>query len=217
MTEVSDPGHLCVLTQSTMNPRADRAADTRARIVSAARSLFREHGFAATAVDQIASRAGVAKGTVFLHAGSKERLLLLVYEADLGYAVERALSSADVNAPLPRALAGLFGILFRLFEEDVALARDFVKEQSGLRVGDAFLRPVTMRLLVGLEIAIQMRQRRGEVARDVDPAQAARVTHALYSDVLARWLSGELPEPSVRDAELAASMDLLWRGLLTTG
>jgi AcrR family transcriptional regulator len=197
-----------------MAVRIDRSLETRARIISAARSLFREHGFGATTTDQIASRASVAKGTVFLHAGSKERLLLLVFEADLGYAVERALASVDVNAPLPRALAGVFGFFFQLYEEDVPLARQFVKEQAALQVGDAALMGITTRLLVGLEIVIQMRQRRGEVATDVDAAQAARTTFGLYYAVLLGWLGGWLPDAPSRDAELGASLDLLWRGLL---
>jgi AcrR family transcriptional regulator len=196
-----------------MAARADRSIETRSRIVSAARSLFREHGFASTTTDQIASRAGVAKGTVFLHAGSKERLLLLVYEADLGYAVERALGSADVNASLPQALAGVFLSLFRLYEEDTALAREFVREQNGLRVGDAAVRAVTQRLLVGLEMMIQVRQRRGELEPGVEIARAARATYALYQSVLVGWLGGWLPDPSERDTELLGSLELLWRGL----
>jgi TetR/AcrR family transcriptional regulator, cholesterol catabolism regulator len=198
-----------------MAKRSERTEETRARVVSAARSLFREHGFSATRVDQIASRAGVAKGTVFLHAGSKERLLLMVYGADLAYAAERALAAVDLNAPLPRALGGLFSVFFRLYEEDVELARQFVKEQASLHTRDHQLRGITTRLLVGLEVVIQVRQRRGEVAADVDVPQAARTTFAVYHAVLLEWLGGWLPDPAARDAELSASLALLWRGLLT--
>jgi NADH:ubiquinone reductase (H+-translocating) len=194
--------------------RSDRSAETRGRIISAARSLFREHGFASTTTDQIASRAGVAKGTVFLHAGSKERLLLLVYEADLSYAVDRALASADVTAPLPRALAGVFGFFFRLYEEDVALAREFVKEQAFVRATDHSLVALNTKLLIGLEIMIQVRQRRGEVWADVEAAQAARTTFGLYYATLLAWLGGWLPDAATRDAELTSSLELLWRGLL---
>lgn len=196
-----------------MASRAEKAEETRARVVSAARSLFREHGFAATTVDQVASRAGVGKGTVFLHAGSKERLLVMTYQVDLGFAVDRALGSADVNAPLPRALAGIFISFFRLYEEDVALAREFIREQAFLQVQDHALRTVTTRLMVGLEMMIHARQRRGEVAGEVDAARAARTAFGLYYAILMAWLGGWLPDAETRDAELLAALELLWRGL----
>lgn len=195
--------------------RAERADETRGRIVSAARSLFREHGFDATRTEQIASRAGVAKGTVFLHAGSKERLLLLVFETDLGYAVDRALASEDVTAPLPRALARVFEVFFRLYGEDVELARRFVKEQAVLQPGEHPLTRVTGRFMVGLESLIRVRQRRGEVAADVDGTAAARACFGLYYAVLLGWLGGWIPDPAARDRELTGALELFWRGLLT--
>jgi AcrR family transcriptional regulator len=200
----------------SMAARTERSEETRARILSAARGLFRELGFAATTAERIASRAGVAKGTVFLHGVSKERLLLLVYEADLSFAAERALASVDQNAPLPRALAGLFGFLFRLYEEDIPLARQLVREQVALQVADHARMGTATRVLVGLEIVIQVRQRRGEVAPWVDPPLAARTSFGLYHAALHGWLGGWLPDPAARDAELLAGLELLWRGLLLT-
>lgn len=65
--------------------RAQRAAQTRARIAVAARDLFAEHGFAGTTVAGIAERAGVAVPTVYATYGSKGaivRALLTQFEAD---------------------------------------------------------------------------------------------------------------------------------------
>jgi AcrR family transcriptional regulator len=49
-------------------------------IVDVAMSHFAAHGFRGTRVEDIASEVGVAKGTVFLHFGSKEGLFLAAYE-----------------------------------------------------------------------------------------------------------------------------------------
>ncbi|WP_067690753.1 TetR/AcrR family transcriptional regulator [Nocardia jejuensis] len=57
--------------------RAARAADTRTRILDAARELFTTRGFTATTVTDIADRAGVAGATVH-GAGTKGTLLLEV-------------------------------------------------------------------------------------------------------------------------------------------
>ncbi len=54
--------------------RARRAAERRAAIMDAALHLFSKQGFAATRVEDIARRARVAKGTVYLNFQDKEAL-----------------------------------------------------------------------------------------------------------------------------------------------
>lgn len=54
--------------------RAERAAERRAAIVQAAMDEFIARGFAATRLDDIAKRAGVAKGTIYLHFRDKESM-----------------------------------------------------------------------------------------------------------------------------------------------
>jgi AcrR family transcriptional regulator len=55
------------------------APDRRDRIVDVAMRHFAERGYRGTRVEDVASEAGVAKGTVFLDFGSKEGLFLAVY------------------------------------------------------------------------------------------------------------------------------------------
>src|SRR5947199_7029748 len=54
--------------------RAARAEERRAAIVDAAMEEFIARGFAATRLDDIAKRAGVAKGTIYLHFKDKESM-----------------------------------------------------------------------------------------------------------------------------------------------
>ncbi len=56
------------------------AAASRAAILAAAREVFAGRGFHGAGVEQIARKAGVAKGTVFLHFKSKENLLFSMVE-----------------------------------------------------------------------------------------------------------------------------------------
>jgi AcrR family transcriptional regulator len=49
-------------------------------IVEVAMRHFAEHGYRGARVEDIAGEVGVAKGTVFLHFGSKEGLFLAAYE-----------------------------------------------------------------------------------------------------------------------------------------
>lgn len=57
------------------SPRWERrAADRPGEIVAAALGLFAERGFAATRLEDVARRAGVSKGTIYLYFESKEDL-----------------------------------------------------------------------------------------------------------------------------------------------
>src|SRR3954468_18062063 len=55
--------------------RAERARQTRRRIIDSAATLFLEHGYGPTTLDQVAERAGVAVQTVYFHFGNKATLL----------------------------------------------------------------------------------------------------------------------------------------------
>ena len=58
-----------------MSKRATAVAQTRQRIVDAARELHREQGIAATSWDDVAARAGVGVGTVYRHFPSLDELI----------------------------------------------------------------------------------------------------------------------------------------------
>jgi AcrR family transcriptional regulator len=75
--------------------RAEKAAGRRDAIVAAALEEFAQRGYAATRLDDIARRAGVAKGTIYLHFKDKEALFLELLRAELGSRVSR------LDGPLP--------------------------------------------------------------------------------------------------------------------
>lgn len=56
-------------------PRWERRKESRpAELLAAALDLFVERGYAATRLDEVAARAGVSKGTLYLYFDSKEEL-----------------------------------------------------------------------------------------------------------------------------------------------
>ena len=85
-----------------MNPavpkRWERRKEARpAEIVAAALQLFSDRGFAATRLDDVATVAGVSKGTVYLYFESKEAMFKSLVRESVGNALTAA--SAGV-APL---------------------------------------------------------------------------------------------------------------------
>src|SRR5687767_11794185 len=61
--------------QRSGNPRTKPAAQRRRDLLDAGLAVFLERGVAASTLDHVTQRAGVAKGTFYLHFGSKEHLL----------------------------------------------------------------------------------------------------------------------------------------------
>jgi AcrR family transcriptional regulator len=61
--------------------REQSTAQTRLRVIAAAQQLFRERGYAATSLEQIAVAAGVTKGAIYGHFATKEDLLLSAIES----------------------------------------------------------------------------------------------------------------------------------------
>ena len=64
--------------QPTPAKRARRKEARPGELLEAALALFVEKGFAATRVEEVAARAGVSKGTLFLYFPSKEELFKAV-------------------------------------------------------------------------------------------------------------------------------------------
>jgi TetR/AcrR family transcriptional regulator len=70
------------LTEAT--PKRERRKEARpGELLDAALDLFVEKGFSATRVDEVAARAGVSKGTLFLYFQSKEDLFKAVVRENI--------------------------------------------------------------------------------------------------------------------------------------
>ncbi|WP_369229198.1 ScbR family autoregulator-binding transcription factor [Streptomyces sp. R21] len=63
--------------------RQERAVRTRRAVIEAAAAVFAERGYAAATIAEILERAGVTKGALYFHFGSKESLARGVIEAQI--------------------------------------------------------------------------------------------------------------------------------------
>ncbi|MFE7135305.1 TetR/AcrR family transcriptional regulator [Streptomyces sp. NPDC057638] len=75
-----------------------RRRATRAKLYEAAVTLIAEQGFSATTVDEIAERAGVAKGTVYYNFKSKTELFEELLRYGVGLLTASLQSAADETA-----------------------------------------------------------------------------------------------------------------------
>jgi AcrR family transcriptional regulator len=76
-----------------------RKAARPAEILAAALDLFAEKGFAGTRMDEVAERAGVTKGTVYLYFKTKDELFKAMVRAELLPNIERLEAAAEADVP----------------------------------------------------------------------------------------------------------------------
>jgi AcrR family transcriptional regulator len=80
--------------------RERQAEATRQLLVSVARELFAERGYAATPVEEIIQRAGVARGALYHHFAGKDALFRAVYD-DVQAEITSRVVAAAVAGPEP--------------------------------------------------------------------------------------------------------------------
>jgi AcrR family transcriptional regulator len=185
------------------------------RIRRAARELFARRGFEATTAREIAARARVATGTLFLYARDKRELLFLVFAEE----ARRLFAEADA-AFAARPDAGLVDSLMDLFERFL----DFYAgnpELSAAIVAELFSRPYEPERLGSLtrEYAERVGARvararaRGEVRADVPAAAIAGALFAHYAYWAQAWLLSRLVSHAQARAGLREALRLALEGL----
>jgi len=96
-----------------MKPPARRRKETRpAEVLDAALDTFRARGFAATRMEDIAARAGISKGTIYLYFPSKEAVFEALVRANIVPIIER-LQAVMIEATGPAT--GQLRLLARSF------------------------------------------------------------------------------------------------------
>ena len=86
-----------------------RPGERPAQLIDAALEVFSEHGFAAAKLDEIARRAGVSKGTIYLYFTGKEDLFKAVVKDTIGAQLRSAAQfppPKSASDALERALRG---------------------------------------------------------------------------------------------------------------
>ncbi|WP_218511273.1 TetR/AcrR family transcriptional regulator [Variovorax sp. dw_308] len=201
--------------------RARSKVDKRRRIMEAARAVFIEHGYDAATTREIAQRAEVSTGTVFVYARDKRDLLLQVVNDELDALNARAQPLTGKPGPLLERLLAYFKLRYRYWASEPRLARPALRETAeflapGPALGDEANRfyartPVT---LGHIEEMVRAAQLSGEVARDAPPGEVASLVFSLYLIEVRRWLREETPRLASGMERLQVVLGLFLRGVL---
>ena len=194
-------------------PRKD---DKRARIQKAAVKVFARKGYFAARVSDIAKKAGVADGTIYLYFRNKEDILVSLFDEVMGGHLEAARAELKA-APGPAArLLRIASHHLRTLGENRDLAVVF---QVELRQSTKFMERFTASWLQDyfqiLQGVIEEGQRAGIFRADLPKKVVAKAFFGALDEMVTSFiLSGRDYDLS----ELAAPVvDLFLRGMATPG
>ncbi len=207
---------------STLRARSREAKDDRRfAVMEAALATFYERGFAAARMEDIARRAGLSKGAVYLYFPSKEKLFTALVETIALPNVAR-IEAALESAP---SVAAALDAVTRLAPEIITKTR--VPQIAKVLIADAqsfpdmvsgYRRNVVERVLAAVAGLLERGVATGEIELD-DPSLTARlvIAPAVMSVI---WRVAFEHDPAARvdlDALFAAHRQLLGRALRLDG
>ena len=172
--------------------RAARRDERRAAILAAALEEFAARGFAATRLDDVARRAGVAKGTIYLHFRDKESLFQELVRSMLSPLVGTIEAAALRDLPIRAVVETIVDLfvneIYGTRRKDVI--RLIIAEGSRFpKLAEFYYREVIARVLPVMRARLTLAVERGELPHDalarfpqllVAPALVSIMWNALF-------------------------------------
>lgn len=186
-----------------------RKARTASAILDAAEALFRLRGFQATTIDEIAERADVSVGSVYVHFESKAGLYLALVDRALAVneAAMAAVADLDLSSPLDRVFAAGDAYLTFHLEHPGAfemIALRVLEPSSGMREAEARIAERVQQLVGAVEADLRAAIEAGEVRSDLDAARTMRFLWGAWNGVIAMTLRED--RLRIDDAELRETL-----------
>jgi AcrR family transcriptional regulator len=176
------------------------------RITAAASELFAEHGVEEITTQQIADKADIGTGTLFLYAKTKGELLLLVQNAHYAEALKRGRAAAETT---PDALDAVMAIVRPIVEcnrTQVANGRTYLREMV---FGDPTEpnHSEALSIVAQTEEAIAAVLGRNELLSADDAATSARIVSAImFLSMAASVNAASSTEAIVQDIRTQVSL-----------
>ena len=149
--------------------RAKRAAERRDAILAAALDEFSSRGFAAARLDDVAKRAGVAKGTIYLYFADKEALFQELIRAELSPVVGVLIAASHADIPIRQFAERVVEVFAReVFETRRKDVIRLVLTEGGRfpKLAEFYYQEIISRVLHAIRALLQRAVERGELKHD---------------------------------------------------
>jgi TetR/AcrR family transcriptional regulator, cholesterol catabolism regulator len=182
------------------------------RIREAALELFREKGYDAATVEEIAERADVAKGTFFNYFPRKDTLLGALGEDLVGEALEELGPVEGWTGSGRDQLLKLFLRMAAIVARDPELSKVMLIESMRTVWVRSEADPIEQQFDALILGTLGRAVLRGEIDEAADVGRGAKLLKAAYVTTMVEWLKVGVPGDVYR-AELTAKFDIVFRGL----
>ncbi|MET3902270.1 helix-turn-helix domain-containing protein [Paenarthrobacter sp. 4246] len=182
----------------TLGRRERNKQEKLERITAAARELFTQYGVDEVTTQQVAEKADVGSGTLFLYAKTKAELLLLVHNVKYAQALTNGVDAAAAETAVLEAVMAIIRPIIECNRVQIENGRTYLKE---IVFGDpaephhAEALSLTMRT----EEAIADVLGRDEQLLARDPAKLARIISAIMFISMTSSATKELTDAQVGD------------------
>jgi AcrR family transcriptional regulator len=171
------------------------------RIKEAAKAVFSDVGYDAATTREIARRAGVSIGTLFVYAKDKRDLLFLVFNDELDPVADGARRDLPENKPTLDRLCALARPWYRYFGDNLTLGRFAFREMTFYEphsqdFGEqcARYRARMTRIEAWFCEIIEQGRARGELKFKGSAAVAGNLIYKVYLAEIRSWIHGAKPE-----------------------
>ncbi len=179
-----------------MGQRERNKLDKLRRIKDAARELFVEKGFDDTMTREIAIRADVGLGTIFVYAANKRDLLFLIVNDELENIAKEAGASVTEKASLLENLLDVSRRHYEFFGRQPALSRLVLREMvfydSGAQAGRFQATREGLIDLLGKVVTLAVAQK--SASPNDTPEFVGWTIFCIFQVELRRWLSHDAPD-----------------------
>jgi len=193
-----------------------RTSDKRRRILDAAVRVFARKGYFSARVSDVAKKAGVADGTIYLYFRNKEDLLVRLFDEVMSRHLAQAREAVCALPSAPERLRAIAERHLAVLGENRDLAAVF---QVELRQSTRFMERFTASWLHDyfelLDEVMQQGQRDGSLRADVNRKLAAKMLFGALDETVTSWLLSE-KRYSLEDSA-APIVDLFLRGAAVPG
>jgi AcrR family transcriptional regulator len=201
--------------KATKGRREINKEDKLRRIKEAARKSFVANGYDEASTRQIATRAGVALGTLFLYAANKRDLLFLAVNDDLEDVAASAAAAVRRDATFLENLLSAFWLLYNFFGKEPRLSRLTLREMMFYDTGHQAKRFMKTRdRMISLCIDIvRIAQEKEEIGTNNDARKVGAVIFAVFQIEIRRWLTRQKVVVEEGVAQLRHSLVIVTAGL----
>lgn len=192
-----------------MNQKTIKTEETKKRILSVSKILFKEYGYDATTTRMISTELGMSTGSLFVHYSSKRDILVSILYQGIENAVAKGFENSEFEQDIDSKVVRIFEPVYKFYFKEVEFSRELLK--GVLFERHEILMTQVQSFNQRLERLIKNAVMSGEIQNKNDHFIISKMIFSFYFTILLKEVCYE-EKPSVKRAisELEKMFDVIF-------